>query len=118
MIAAQPNLGHIGKGSILRNFLRIDVAMIIYNWELFDTAVIQLPGCCVVQKKILIKKSFHKKISPFPLLFVLIIRHSNAKGKMLTIIRKYLSEGHIPDELMMRKEVFHAILACKQIFIE
>ena len=35
-----------------------------------------------------------------------------------TIIRKYLSEGHIPDELMMRKEVFHAILACGQIFIE
>lgn len=35
-----------------------------------------------------------------------------------TIIRKYLSDGHIPDELMMRKEIFEAILACGQIFIE
>lgn len=35
-----------------------------------------------------------------------------------TIIRKYISQGYIPDELMMRKEIFEAILACGQIFIE
>lgn len=35
-----------------------------------------------------------------------------------TIIRKYISEGAIPDEIMLRKEVFDAILDCKQIFIE
>lgn len=34
-----------------------------------------------------------------------------------TIIRKYLSDGHIPDETMMRREVFQAILACDQVFI-
>lgn len=35
-----------------------------------------------------------------------------------TIIRGYISQGYIPDELMMRKEIFEAILACGQIFIE
>ncbi|MCM1231853.1 MAG: sulfate adenylyltransferase [Ruminococcus flavefaciens] len=35
-----------------------------------------------------------------------------------TIIRRYISAGNIPDEIMMRKEIFNAILACKQIFIE
>lgn len=35
-----------------------------------------------------------------------------------TIIRKYLADGFIPDEIMMRKEVFRSILACDQIFIE
>lgn len=35
-----------------------------------------------------------------------------------TIIRQYLSAGYIPDETMMRKEVFQAILGCGQIFIE
>lgn len=34
-----------------------------------------------------------------------------------TIIRKYINEGYIPDEIMMRKEVFEAILSCNQIFI-
>ena len=34
-----------------------------------------------------------------------------------TIIRKYINNGYIPDEIMMRKEVFEAILSCNQIFI-
>lgn len=35
-----------------------------------------------------------------------------------TIIRKYLSDGQIPNELMLRKEIFDAILGCRQIFVE
>ena len=35
-----------------------------------------------------------------------------------TIIRKYINEGAIPDEIMLRKEIFAAILGCGQIFIE
>lgn len=35
-----------------------------------------------------------------------------------TIIRKYINDGHIPDEIMMRKEIFDAILGCGQVFIE
>lgn len=35
-----------------------------------------------------------------------------------TIIRKYINDGHIPDEIMMRQEIFNAILKCDQIFIE
>ncbi len=35
-----------------------------------------------------------------------------------TIIRKYINDGYIPDEIMMRKEIFQAILDCKQVFIE
>ncbi len=35
-----------------------------------------------------------------------------------TIIRKYLTERRIPDEIMMRKEIFDAILGCRQVFIE
>lgn len=34
-----------------------------------------------------------------------------------TIIRKYISDGYIPDEIMMRREVFQAILDCGQVFI-
>ena len=30
-----------------------------------------------------------------------------------TIIRKYISDGYIPDEIMMRQEIFRAILNCK-----
>jgi sulfate adenylyltransferase len=35
-----------------------------------------------------------------------------------TIIRKYINEGAIPDEIMLRREIFEAILKCEQIFIE
>lgn len=35
-----------------------------------------------------------------------------------TIIRKYISDGFIPDEIMMRKEIFDAILSCGHVFIE
>lgn len=35
-----------------------------------------------------------------------------------TIIRKYICDGHIPDEIMMRKEIFAAILECGKVFIE
>lgn len=35
-----------------------------------------------------------------------------------TIIRKYINEGAIPDEIMLRKEIFDAILNCEKIFIE
>lgn len=35
-----------------------------------------------------------------------------------TIIRGYINAGCIPDETMMRKEIFQAILGCRQIFIE
>lgn len=35
-----------------------------------------------------------------------------------TIIRKYISEGKMPDETMLRNEIFEAILACKEIFIQ
>lgn len=34
-----------------------------------------------------------------------------------TLIRKYITDGHIPNELMMRREVFQAILSCRNIFI-
>lgn len=34
-----------------------------------------------------------------------------------TIIRQYINEGMIPDEIMLRREVFDAILGCEQIFI-
>ena len=34
-----------------------------------------------------------------------------------TIIRKYISDGYIPDEIMLRKEIFDAILNCGQVFI-
>lgn len=35
-----------------------------------------------------------------------------------TIIRKYISEGTIPDEIMLRKEIFEAILNCRKVFID
>lgn len=35
-----------------------------------------------------------------------------------TIIRKYISDGHIPNEIMMRKEIFDAILGCGEVFIK
>lgn len=35
-----------------------------------------------------------------------------------TIIRKYISDGFIPDEIMMRQEIFNAILDCGHVFIE
>lgn len=35
-----------------------------------------------------------------------------------TIIRSYIQQGYIPDEIMMRKEIFDAILSCNHIFIE
>lgn len=35
-----------------------------------------------------------------------------------TIIRKYIGEGSIPDEIMLRKEIFDAILNCDKVFIE
>ena len=35
-----------------------------------------------------------------------------------TIIRKYINEGAIPNEIMLRREIFDAILNCGQIFIE
>lgn len=35
-----------------------------------------------------------------------------------TIIRKYIKDGCIPDEMMLRREVFEAILACEQVFIQ
>lgn len=34
-----------------------------------------------------------------------------------TIIRKYISDGYIPDEIMLRREIFDAILGCGQAFI-
>ena len=34
-----------------------------------------------------------------------------------TIIRKYIGESYIPDETMMRREIFQAILDCGQVFI-
>ncbi|MDE7016227.1 MAG: sulfate adenylyltransferase [Lachnospiraceae bacterium] len=34
-----------------------------------------------------------------------------------TIIRQYINDGAIPDEIMLRKEIFEAILNCGQIFI-
>lgn len=35
-----------------------------------------------------------------------------------TIIRKYINDGYIPDEIMLRKEIFDAIRACQHVFIE
>lgn len=34
-----------------------------------------------------------------------------------TIIRKYINDGHIPDEMMMRQEILDTILSCENIFI-
>lgn len=35
-----------------------------------------------------------------------------------TMVRKYILEGNIPDEIMIRREIMDAILRCKQVFIE
>lgn len=35
-----------------------------------------------------------------------------------TIIRQYINNGAIPNEIMFRKEIFDAILTCQQIFID
>ena len=35
-----------------------------------------------------------------------------------TIIRKYISDGFMPDEIMLRREIFDAIVNCGQIFVE
>lgn len=35
-----------------------------------------------------------------------------------TIIRKYIGDGRIPDEIMMRQEIFDAILKCENVFIK
>lgn len=35
-----------------------------------------------------------------------------------TIIRRYIQNGSIPNEIMLRKEIFQAILDCGQVFIE
>lgn len=35
-----------------------------------------------------------------------------------TIIRKYIQDGFIPNELMLRREIFQAILGCDQVFID
>ena len=35
-----------------------------------------------------------------------------------TIIRKYINDGCIPDEIMLRRGVFEAILGCSQVFIQ
>jgi sulfate adenylyltransferase len=35
-----------------------------------------------------------------------------------TIVRKYISDGFMPDEIMLRKEILDAILKCDKIFIE
>ncbi|MGN1167602.1 MAG: sulfate adenylyltransferase [Lachnospiraceae bacterium] len=35
-----------------------------------------------------------------------------------TIVRKYISEGDMSDEIMLRREILDAILKCKHIFIE
>lgn len=35
-----------------------------------------------------------------------------------TIIRRYINEGTIPNEIMLRREIFDAILNCGRIFIE
>ena len=35
-----------------------------------------------------------------------------------TIIRQYIHNGNIPNEIMMRQEIFDAIMKCGQVFIE
>lgn len=35
-----------------------------------------------------------------------------------TIVRKYISEGSMPDEIMLRQEILDSIVACKHIFVE
>jgi sulfate adenylyltransferase len=35
-----------------------------------------------------------------------------------TIVRKYITDGFMPDEIMLRKEILEAILQCDRIFIE
>lgn len=35
-----------------------------------------------------------------------------------TMIRRYIKDGSIPNEIMMRKEIFEAILSCERVFIE
>ncbi len=35
-----------------------------------------------------------------------------------TIIRKYISDGFMPDEIMLRREIFDAIVKCGHIFVE
>lgn len=34
-----------------------------------------------------------------------------------TIVRKYISEGYMPNEMMMRQEILDSILACEKVFI-
>ena len=35
-----------------------------------------------------------------------------------TIVRKYINDGSMPDEIIMRQEILNAILGCKSIFVE
>lgn len=35
-----------------------------------------------------------------------------------TIVRKYITDGFMPDEIMLRKEILDAIVKCSQVFIE
>jgi len=35
-----------------------------------------------------------------------------------TIVRRYISQGYMPDEIMLRQEILDAIINCKKIFIE
>lgn len=35
-----------------------------------------------------------------------------------TIVRKYISDGALPDEMIMRQEILDAILGCEHIFVE
>ena len=35
-----------------------------------------------------------------------------------TIVRKYIKEGFMPDEIMLRQEILDSILACEHVFIE
>lgn len=35
-----------------------------------------------------------------------------------TIVRKYISDGKMPDEVMLRQEILDAILKCNKVFIE
>ena len=35
-----------------------------------------------------------------------------------TIVRKYIKEGSMPDEIMLRQEILDSIVSCKHIFVE
>ena len=65
LMAAQPHLGDVLKAAVLVDFLRGNVAVIVYDGQLGRIAVIQVLGGRGLQQKVLVHKSFHVQNAPY-----------------------------------------------------